>query len=90
MIEVAQIDQMSAFLEKEGINEENLSKLRSQYQGIHMTWAMDDDMNVSKPYSERAGFNVYLVDSSDHCSCLTADPESASGLVFAECYEDEL
>lgn len=89
MIEASQIDSMSEFLEKEGVTEENISKLRAQYQGIHMNWAMDDDINSTKPFAEREGFNVYLVDSRDHCSCLTIDPEVASGLVFAECFDDE-
>ncbi|MFD1692587.1 hypothetical protein ACFSHR_16845 [Azotobacter chroococcum] len=50
---------------------------------------MDDDIVVNaKPVAERPGFNVYLVNSSDHCSVLSNDLGSASGIVLAEIIED--
>lgn len=33
--------------------------------------------------SDRHGFNVYLVNGSEHCLTLTNDPELAIGVVLA-------
>ena len=79
---------MSDFVEQQGLSEQTLSALRDQYSGHHFTWCMEDDIHVGKPYLERPGFKLYLVDSRDHCSKLTNDEEIASGVVFAECFED--
>jgi hypothetical protein len=50
---------------------------------------MDDDIMVNaKPVVERPRFNIYLVNSSDHCSVLSNDPEAASGIVLAEVIPD--
>jgi hypothetical protein len=49
---------------------------------------LEDDISAAKPYIERPDFNVYLVDSRDHWSVLSLDPEHASGLVFAEVISD--
>lgn len=79
---------MSEFVEQQGLNEQTLSQLRDQYAGHHFTWCMEDDIHVGKPYLERSLFKVYLVDSREHCSKLTNDETIASGVVFAECFED--
>ncbi|MBL4832602.1 MAG: hypothetical protein JKY26_01400 [Pseudomonas sp.] len=89
MISEADIQSMSEFIRQQGLTEQALAELRQRYQGIHMTWAMDDDISGATPFSEGSDFNVYLVDSSEHCSKLTSNPAQASGLVFAECYGDD-
>ncbi|MFB8830577.1 DUF6129 family protein [Azotobacter sp. CWF10] len=66
-----------------------LASLRAAHPGVHFTCCMDDDIAVNaKPVAERPGFNVYLVNSSDHCSVLSNDLGSASGIVLAEIIED--
>ncbi|MBW9266788.1 MAG: hypothetical protein K1563_01070 [Candidatus Thiodiazotropha sp. (ex. Lucinisca nassula)] len=45
---------------------------------------MDDDVIGARPVHEHAGFNLYLVDSSNHCLSFTQDMVVASGLVVAE------
>lgn len=77
------------FVEQHGLSEQTLGELRTQYCGRHFTWCMEDDMNGERPYSERCGFNVYLVDSRDHCARVTSDEEAASGLIFAERLDDD-
>lgn len=62
--------------------------LRSAFPDMHFTFCLDDDVMSDNPASEVPGFNLYLVDSSSHCLCLTTDPEQASGLVVAELEED--
>lgn len=66
-----------------------LASLRHAHPGVHFTLCMDDDILANaKPVAERPGFNVYLVNSSDHCSVLTNDLDCASGIVLAELIAD--
>ena len=87
MIAQEQLQSMISFVEQKGLDEATLSELRQQYSGVHFTWCWDDDINYEHPEAERSNFNVFLVDSSDHCSTLTKDSDSASGVVFAEIIE---
>jgi len=66
----------------------NLSVLRQQYQGIHFTYCMDDDLPNNTPVIERKDFNLYLVDGREHCLCLTNDYDVATGIVVAEVIAD--
>jgi hypothetical protein len=45
---------------------------------------MDDDVMVARPVLEATGFNLYLIDSSQHCLGFTQDMELATGVVVAE------
>ncbi len=77
---------MCDFIDQKGLDEAVLSELRAQYEGRHFTWCLEDDVcSPVQPYLERETYNVYLVNSSDHCSTLTRDESGASGVVFAEC-----
>lgn len=71
-----------------GLSDDTIAELRQQYEGAHFTYCMDDDINAAKAFRECDGFNVYLVNSSNHCSVLTNDSGSASGLVLAEVIDD--
>jgi hypothetical protein len=90
MIEVAELDKINDFVSQEEIGEELVSALRKHFPEIHFNWCFDDDIGATaKPYSEGKGFNLYLVNSDNHCSCLTNDPESSSGVVIAEVIDDD-
>lgn len=89
MLSQSQLDHVISIAEGRPLDEGLLASLRATFPGVHFTCCMDDDVSVNaKPYAERAGFNLYLVNSSNHCSCLTNDPEIASGVVLAEIIED--
>lgn len=89
MISQAQLEDVIQVAERHPLDEALVAQLRLAFPGVHFTCCMDDDVSVNaKPYAERPGFNVYLVNSSDHCSCLTNDPDLASGVVLAEIIED--
>ena len=45
--------------------------------------------SLARRWAERDTFNLYLVNSSDHCSKLCNDAESASGIVLAEVIADD-
>lgn len=59
-------------------------ELRAAFPGLHFTFCQDDDVIFDAPAMEAAGFNLYLVDSSNHCLALTGDQQAATGLVVAD------
>ena len=87
MIPQEDVSAIVGLVESRGLSESVIAELRQQYR-YHFTYCMDDDMEAKAPAIEKAGFSVYFVDSSNHCSVLTPDPEKASGFVFAEVVED--
>ncbi len=88
MISHNELSQIADYLDGQSISEHQLRQLREQYIDKHFTWCMEDDITGGTPVMERPGFSLYAVDSSDHCSVLTNDLASASGLVIAEIIED--
>jgi hypothetical protein len=66
------------------LNDATLDSLRGRWPGLHFALCGDDDVPVRLPPAlERPGFNVYLVNGSEHCLTLTNDPEVAIGVVLA-------
>ena len=88
MIAAAELDAILQQVEQHGVSEAMVGQLRLRYPGMHFTYCMDDDINSGKPVAIREGFALYLVDSREHCSCLTTDLEVASGVVLAEVVAD--
>lgn len=89
MISQALLDDVIRQAEESVLDDALIASLRRANPGVHFTWCMDDDIVVNaRPLVERPRFNLYLVNSSDHCSVLTNDCESASGIVLAEVIPD--
>jgi hypothetical protein len=89
MIDQSVLDGVIAAAEGNPFGDSLLASLRGSYPGVHFTCCMDDDINVNaRPLVSRPGFNLYLVNSSNHCSTFTNDPDIASGIVLAEVLED--
>lgn len=88
MIAVTELDAIVQWVEQNGLSEQVVVQLREQFPGTHFTYCLDDDINSARPVAQRDTFALYLVDSSDHCSCLTTDPDTASGVVLAEIVPD--
>lgn len=88
MIAVNQLDEVVNMIEHRGLSEEVLGELRDRFPNTHFTWCMEDDIHTGKPVITRDAFAVYLVDSREHCSLLTTDLDTASGLVLAEIIPD--
>lgn len=84
MITTEQVNAIVTKIETLGVDEATVSALRQQYQPLHFTYCMDDDLPNSKPIFENKDFNLYLIDGRDHCLCLTNDYEVATGIVVAE------
>lgn len=88
MITAEQIQAISVNLREVGPSDDSVSALRQQYQGIHFTYCMDDDLPNNTPIFEDRDFNLYLIDGREHCLCLTNDYEVATGIVVAEIIPD--
>lgn len=88
MITTEQVNAIVAKIETAGVDETTVSALRQEYQPIHFTYCMDDDLPNSKPVIEKNDFNLYLIDGREHCLCLTNDYEVATGIVVAEIIPD--
>jgi hypothetical protein len=84
MITREHVSAIAAKIETLGVDETVVSALRQQYQNIHFTYCMDDDLSNNTPIIEHKDFNLYLIDGREHCLCLTDDYEVATGIVVAE------
>jgi hypothetical protein len=91
MISQEQIEQIGELVTQASVLESGcVNLLRSQFPDIHFTYCMDDDVYAALPVLERKRFNLYLVDSRDHCLSLTRDSEIATGVVVAEVEPEEI
>ena len=84
MITQQHLDQIGGLTESHSPSEALLGLLRQTFPGIHFTYCMDDDVIAASPVYEAAGFNLYLIDSRNHCLGFTQDKEVATGVVVAE------
>lgn len=89
MITTAQLAEISSKIKAYGVDESILSQLRSDYQSIHFTYCMDDDIGSYQPVLSETDFNLYLIDGREHCLCLTNNHDVATGIVIAEVVADE-
>ena len=59
-----------------------LAQLRGRFP--HLSWTRCDASDVAEsPFRSYSRFEVHLVDRSDHCVQITADPARATGIVLA-------
>jgi len=71
------------------LDDAGLDRLRAGWPGLHLTLCSDNDIPARLPPAmERPGFNLYLVNGTEHCLTLTNDPEVAIGVVLAWADED--
>ncbi len=85
MIIQEQLNQIAQFInQQEIISDSVVDQLRQRFADIHFTYCMNDDVVGSTPVSEFSNFNLYLIDSREHCLCFTQNKDIASGVVVAE------
>ena len=89
MMTESDIEAILAEIESDGLSESLIATVRQRYPDFHFTYCMDDDMDAHTPARVCRGFNVYYVNSTDHCATLTTNLEQASGLVFAEVMDED-
>ncbi len=78
------LDEIRTLLEGEGSAAERVASLRSAFPGVSLTRCDASDMDAETPVLETARFDVYLIDTSEHCVRVTTQPEAATGLILAE------
>ena len=84
MITQAQLDGVGEYISRQPLGESVVMELRQRYPDLHFTYCMDDDVIAATPLREAEGFNLYLIDSRNHCLSFTQDLEVATGVVVAE------
>ena len=57
--------------------------LRAAFPDLHFTVCQDEEVDGPPPVWREQAFNLYLVDSRDHCLRITEDPDVATGVVVA-------
>jgi hypothetical protein len=78
--ELREIDQA---LSAPGVDARVLVELRQRLP--HLSWTRCDAGDVTEtPFRSYSRFEIHLVDRSDHCVQITADPLRASGIVLAD------
>jgi hypothetical protein len=89
VIPAATLDAIAAAAGDRPLDDTLLADLRKRWPDIHLTLCGDDDVPARlAPVLECPGFNMYLVNGSEHCLTLTNDPELAIGVVLAWVGED--
>jgi len=78
--ELMEIDQV---LSAPDIDARVFAELRSRFP--HLSWTRCDASDVTEsPFRTYSQFEIHLVDRSDHCVQITADPARATGIVLAD------
>ncbi len=73
--ELMEIDQV--------LSEPAFTELRRRFP--HLSWTKCDSTDVTEtPFRSYPRFEIHLVDRTDHCLQITADPMRASGIVLAD------
>ena len=88
MITQRQLADIARLTADRGLDHTTASHLRQVYPGTYFTYCLDDDINDMEPALESVGFNLYLVDGSQHCLRLTGDLQVATGIVLAAVLEE--
>jgi hypothetical protein len=88
MITQQQLSEISDFVTAQGMGVNLPTELREKFSDIHFTVCMDDDVVSATPVLEQQQFNLYLIDSSNHCLSFTQNHELATGVVVAELEEE--
>jgi hypothetical protein len=77
--ELAEIDRV---LSGPGVDAGVFAELRRRFP--HLSWTKCDASDLTEtPFRSYCGFELHLVDRSDHCLQITADPMRAGGIILA-------
>jgi hypothetical protein len=60
-----------------------IERIRREFPGLRLTSCELSDVGMAEPFRQFPRYNLYLVDTSEHCWQLTTDLSRASGLVVA-------
>ena len=83
-VSAEQISLIESYLGRDDSSDASLAELRPHLKGLSVTKCDSSDVDTEKPFREFKHFNVYLLDTSDHCVVMTLDPNRATGLVVGK------
>jgi hypothetical protein len=78
--DIAGID---ALLAAPGGAAQAFATLRERFPGLSVTRVDASDLDLESPFRQYEGFDLYLVDGSNHCWSLTDSPGNATGVAIA-------
>lgn len=78
-----QLAQIAALLQHAAPSENPLPGLRAAFPGLVFSRCDASDMSGETPVLRAGSYDLFLVDNSDHCWRITADPHSAGGVLIA-------
>jgi len=78
-----QLAQVGALLQRAAPGENPLPELRTAFPGLVFSRCDASDMGGETPVARAGGYDLFLVDNSDHCWQITADPLRAGGVLLA-------
>jgi hypothetical protein len=78
-----ELNEIDRVLSAPGADARVVAELRQMFP--HLSWTKCDASDVTEtPFRSYPRFEIHLVDRSDHCVQITADPMRASGVVVAD------
>ena len=78
-----QLDQVGALLQGADPVTNPLPALRAAFPKLVFSRCDASDMSGETPVMHAGSYDLFLVDNSDHCWRITADPQHAGGVVIA-------
>ena len=78
------LERIRTLLEAEGKPADRLASLRQAFPGLSLTHCDASDVDAETPALQTAAFDVFFLDTSEHCARITTDPDAASGLIVAD------
>jgi hypothetical protein len=78
-----ELNEIDRVLSDPAVDARVVAELRQRFP--HLSWTKCDASDVTEiPFRSYTRFELHLVDRSDHCLQITADPMRASGIVLAD------
>jgi len=82
-VSTSELDEIGKTLTAPDTDSSVFVALRAKFP--HLTWTRCDASDVVEdPFQTHGGFDLHLIDTSDHCAQIVTDPERATGIVLAK------
>lgn len=79
----AQLERIEQFLLTE-VTRFSVAAFRTEFPGVALTRCDAGDVQGAAPFRSHQEFDLYLLDTREHCVRLTTDPAAATGVVLAQ------
>lgn len=83
MITTDYLEQIVHWVKNNKLDGSAIGKLRRLFPACNFFLCLEDEIGAFEPVHEDDWFNLYLVDSGEHCMKLTKELELASGVLIA-------